>query len=41
MPAAPIYGYVSSRLVKPYVGGYPENNPEDNIYSRDIYIMKK
>ena len=41
MPAAPIYQYVSSRLVKPYVGGYPANNPEDNVFSRDIYIMKK
>ncbi|CAM3600589.1 peptide ABC transporter substrate-binding protein [Parendozoicomonas haliclonae] len=40
MPAAPIYQYVSSRLVKPYVGGYPLNNPEDNVFSRDIYIIK-
>ena len=40
MPAAPIYQYVTSRLVKPYVGGYPMNNPEDNVYSRDIYIIK-
>ncbi|WP_281646691.1 peptide ABC transporter substrate-binding protein [Parendozoicomonas sp. Alg238-R29] len=41
MPAAPIYQYVSSRLVKPYVGGYPANNPEDNVFSRDIYIIKQ
>ena len=40
MPAAPIYQYVTPRLVKPYVGGYPMNNPEDNVYSRDIYIIK-
>ncbi len=40
MPAAPVYQYVSSRLVKPYVGGYPTNNPEDNVLSRDIYIIK-
>ena len=40
MPAAPIYQYVSSRLVKPYVGGYPMNNPEDNVYTCDIYIIE-
>ncbi len=39
-PAAPIYQYVTTRLVKPYVGGYPRNNPEDNVYSRNMYIMK-
>ena len=40
MPLAPIYQYVTSRLVKPHVGGYPMNNVEDNIYTRDLYIIK-
>ena len=38
MPVAPIYQYVNSRLIKPYVGGYPANNVEDTIYTRDMYI---
>ena len=39
-PAAPIYQYVTSRMVKPYVGGYPLKNAEDNIYSKDLYIIQ-
>ncbi|MCL6270905.1 ABC transporter substrate-binding protein [Sansalvadorimonas sp. 2012CJ34-2] len=39
-PAAPIYQYVVSRMVKPYVGGYPYGNAEDNVYSKDLYIIK-
>lgn len=38
MPIAPIYQYVTARLVKPYVGGYP-NNPLDNLYTKDMYIL--
>ncbi|WP_062263658.1 ABC transporter substrate-binding protein [Endozoicomonas arenosclerae] len=40
MPVAPIYQYVTSRLVKPYVGGYPMSNVEDNVYTRDLFIKK-
>ncbi len=40
MPLAPVYQYVTSRLVKPEVGGYPMNNVEDNIYTRELYIKK-
>ncbi len=40
MPVAPIYQYVSARLVKPYLGGYP-NNPLDNLYTKDMYLIKK
>ena len=39
MAVAPIYQYVNKRLVKPYVGGYAPN-PEDNVYARDMYIIK-
>ena len=40
MPIAPIYQYVTSRMVKPYVGGYPAN-PLDNLYSKDMYISAR
>ena len=39
MAVAPIYQYVTKRLIKPYVGGYMPNL-EDNIYTRDMYIIK-
>ncbi|CAK3622172.1 oligopeptide ABC transporter periplasmic binding protein [Vibrio crassostreae] len=38
MPIAPIYQYVKSRLLNPYVGGFPINNAEDKIFSKDLYI---
>ncbi|MDC5821347.1 ABC transporter substrate-binding protein [Vibrio europaeus] len=40
MPIAPIYQYVKSRLLSPKVGGFPANNPEEKIYSKDLYIIK-
>ncbi|MEL0630508.1 ABC transporter substrate-binding protein [Psychromonas aquatilis] len=39
MPLAPIYQYVSTRLLNPRVGGYAANNAEDKIYSKDMYII--
>jgi oligopeptide transport system substrate-binding protein len=39
MPIAPIYQYVSTRLVNPHVGGYAVNNAEDKLYSKDMYII--
>nr|WP_116474518.1 ABC transporter substrate-binding protein [Zobellella maritima] len=39
MPIAPIYQYVTARLVQQYVGGYP-NNPLNNLYSKDMYILE-
>ncbi|PMH41909.1 oligopeptide ABC transporter substrate-binding protein OppA [Vibrio sp. 10N.286.49.B3] len=41
MPIAPIYQYVKTRLVTPQLGGYPEGNAEDKIYSKDLYIKAK
>ncbi|MEZ8189322.1 ABC transporter substrate-binding protein [Vibrio sp. 1F279] len=38
MPIAPIYQYVKSRLLNPHVGGFPTNNAEDKIFSKDLYI---
>ncbi|MFH0262469.1 ABC transporter substrate-binding protein [Vibrio barjaei] len=41
MPLAPIYQYVTTRLVSPQLGGYPEGNAEDKIYAKDLYIKAK
>jgi oligopeptide transport system substrate-binding protein len=38
MPIAPIYQYVKARLLSPKVGGYPYNNAEEKIYTKDLYI---
>ncbi|WP_122055757.1 ABC transporter substrate-binding protein [Vibrio sp. Evd11] len=38
MPIAPIYQYVKTRLLNPHVGGFPTNNAEEKIYSKDLYI---
>jgi ABC-type dipeptide/oligopeptide/nickel transport system permease component len=40
MPIAPIYQYVTSRLVSPKVGGYAVNNAEDKLFSKDMYIVE-
>ncbi|KAA9001988.1 oligopeptide ABC transporter substrate-binding protein OppA [Affinibrenneria salicis] len=39
-PIAPIYQYTNGRLIKPWVKGYPINNPEDMAYSQTMYIIK-
>ncbi|VXC84234.1 oligopeptide transporter subunit; periplasmic-binding component of ABC superfamily [Enterobacterales bacterium 8AC] len=36
----PVYYYVNARLVKPYVGGYTETDPLDNVYDKNLYIIK-
>lgn len=41
MPIAPIYQYVRSRLLSPQVGGFPAENAEEKIYSKDLYIKAK
>lgn len=38
-PIAPIYQYTNGRLIKPWLKGYPINNPEDVAYSRTMYIV--
>ncbi|MGX9416446.1 ABC transporter substrate-binding protein [Vibrio sp. WJH972] len=38
MPIAPIYQYVKARLLSPKVGGYPYNNAEEKIFTKDLYI---
>lgn len=39
-PIAPIYQYTNGRLIKPWVKGYPINNPEDVAYSQTLYILQ-
>jgi len=39
MPIAPIYQYVKARLLSPQVGGYPTNNAEEQIFTKDLYII--
>ncbi|HHW7508177.1 TPA: ABC transporter substrate-binding protein [Mannheimia haemolytica] len=36
----PIYNYVNPRLVKPYVKGYTGKDPQDDIFLRNLYIVK-
>ncbi len=38
-PVMPIYSYVSSHLIKPWVGNYVPNVLDHN-YSKDLYILK-
>ncbi len=38
MPIIPIYQYTGVNLIKPRVGGYAYDNPEGNVYTRDVYI---
>ncbi|UJF17891.1 ABC transporter substrate-binding protein [Vibrio sp. SS-MA-C1-2] len=40
MPVAPIYQQVSTRLISKQLKGYPINNADDRIYSKDLYIIK-
>lgn len=39
-PLIPVYYYVNARLVKPYVGGYTGKDPLDDVYTKDLYIIK-
>ncbi|WP_413453996.1 oligopeptide ABC transporter substrate-binding protein OppA [Erwinia persicina] len=36
----PVYYYVNARLVKSYVGGYTGKDPLDNVYDKNLYIIK-
>lgn len=40
MPVIPIFHDVTVRLVKPYVGGYRDDNPMDRVRAKDLYIIK-
>lgn len=36
----PVFYYVNARLVKPYVGGYTGKDALDNVYDKNLYIIK-
>lgn len=36
----PVYYYVNTRLVKPWVGGYTGKDPLGSAYTKDMYIIK-
>ncbi len=40
MPIIPIYHYVTNRLVKPYVKGYPTANPLDKLKTQFMSVEK-
>ncbi|MEM7017754.1 MAG: ABC transporter substrate-binding protein [Pseudomonadota bacterium] len=40
VPNMPLYQSMNVILLKPYVGGYAENNPEGRFYTRNMYIIK-
>ena len=37
-PLIPIYYQPLIKLLKPYVGGFPLHNPQDYVYSKELYI---
>lgn len=37
----PVYNYVNTRLVKPYVKGYEGKDPQDDILLRNLYLIKQ
>lgn len=40
MPNAPVYHYTDVIMLKPYVKGWPFEDVQQNIYSKDLYIVK-
>lgn len=38
-PIIPIYYQPLIKLLKPYVGGFPTHNPQDYVYSKELYII--
>lgn len=38
---APVFHYVSARLVKTSIGGYTGKNPLDEVYVKDLYLVEK
>ncbi|OOH92096.1 oligopeptide ABC transporter substrate-binding protein OppA [Pasteurellaceae bacterium 15-036681] len=40
-PIIPVYSYVNTRLVKPYVKGYDGKDPQDHVLLRNLYLIKQ
>lgn len=39
-PVVPLYHYVSAKLVKPYIGGYDDRDPQGRVFAKDLYVIK-
>ncbi|WP_369788490.1 ABC transporter substrate-binding protein [Rouxiella sp. WC2420] len=39
-PVVPLYHYVSARLVKPFIGGFDEHDPQGRVFAKDLYVIK-
>lgn len=39
MPIIPIYQYTFMKLIKPEVKGFAHANAEENVYSKDVYLV--
>lgn len=39
-PVVPLYHYVSAKLVKPYIGGYDDHDPQGRVRAKDLYVIK-
>lgn len=39
-PVVPIYHYVSAKLVKPYIGGYDDRDPQGRVFAKNLYVIK-
>ena len=37
-PVAPVYFYTNVKMINPRLKGYAVDNPEDKVYSKDMYI---
>ena len=36
----PVFYFMNTRMVKPWIGGYSGKDPLDNIYDKNLYIIK-
>lgn len=39
-PMIPVFYYVNTRMVKPWVGGYTGKDPLDDLHDKNLYIIK-
>lgn len=39
-PVVPLYHYVSAKLVKPYIGGFDDHDPQGRVFAKDLYVIK-
>ena len=39
-PLIPLYYQPMIKVLKPYVGGFPLHNPQDYVYSKELYIKQ-